>query len=134
MRKVKLLMVTLLLALCGAANAQSTKEQFKAVLEDFCVSYYDDAFSPKQYIEGSLTVSTLEVDEVNEVIKVRGKHSYRGQYIPLFGRKTHSNVDFKADVKVTNYGWKIKFWKWYEPDPQDPKGHWEGPCEKTVIP
>ena len=89
MRNVKLMMLTFLLALRGVANAQSSKEQFKAVLEDFCVSYYDNAFSPKQYIEGSLTVSTLEADEVNEVIKVRGKHSYRGQYIPFFGRKTH---------------------------------------------
>lgn len=134
MRKVKLLMVTLLLVLSGAANAQSTKEQFKAVLEDFCVSYYDNAFSGKQYIEGSLTVTTLEPDEANNVIKVRGKHSYRGQYIPFFGRKTHSNVDFKAEVTVTNSGIKIKFWKWYEPDINDPKGHWEGPCEKTIIP
>ena len=134
MRKAKFFMVTLLVALSCAANAQTTKEQFRAVLEDFCVSYYDNAFSPKQYIEGSLTVSTLEADEVNKVIKARGKHSYRGQYIPFFGRKTHSNVDFKADVKVTGAGLKIKFWKWYEPDINDPKGHWEGPCEKTVIP
>lgn len=134
MKQVKLLMVALLLALSGTANAQTTKEQFKAVLEDFCVSYYDDAFSGKQYIEGSLTVTTLEPDEANNVIKVRGKHSYRGQYIPFFGRKTHSNVDFKAEISVTKSGLKIKFWKWFEPDPTDPKGHWEGPCEKTVIP
>ena len=118
-------MVALLLILSGTASAQSSKEQFKAILEDFCVSYYDNAFSGKQYIEGSLSVSTLEPDEVNNVIKVRGKHSYRGQYIPFFGRKTYSNVDFKAEVSVTNSGLKIKFWKWYEPGLPTP---WEGPC------
>ena len=105
-----------------------------AELTEECVSYYDDAFSGKQYIEGSLTVKTVELDEATNVIKIRGKHSYRGQYIPIFGRKTHSNVDFKAEVTVKAPGFKIKFWKWYEPDPMDPKGHWEGPCEKTVIP
>ena len=135
MKQVKFLMIALLLILSGSASAQSSKEKFKAVLEDFCESYYDDAFSPRQYIEGSLTVTTVEVDEVNDVIKIRGKHSYRGQYIPFFGRKTHSSVDFKAEVRMSSSGGlKIKFWKWYEPDPQDPKGHWEGPCERTVIP
>ena len=134
MKQVKFLMVALMLVMSGAANAQSTKEQFRAVLEDFCQSYYDNAFSGKQYIEGSLTVSTLEPDEANNVILVRGKHSYRGQYIPFYGRKTHSNVDFKAEVSVTKSGIKIKFWKWYEPDIQDRNGHWEGPCEKTIIP
>ena len=126
-------MIALLLAVSGAANAQSTKEQLKSILEDFCVSYYDDAFSPKQYIEGSLTVKTVEADEAKGVIKVKGKHSYRGQYIIFVGRKTHSNVDFKAEITPTGSGLKIKFWKWYEKDPMA-DGHWEGPCERTIIP
>ena len=105
-----------------------------AVLDSFCQSYYEDAFNGKQYIEGSLYVTTLEVNETTGAFHVKGKHSYRGQYIILYGRKTHSNVDFKADVTPTNSGLKVKFWKWYEPDVLDPKGHWEGPCEKTIIP
>lgn len=52
----------------------------------------------------------------------------------FYGRKTHSNVDYEADVKETNYGIEIRFWKWYEPDPYCLKGKWEGPCEKTIIP
>lgn len=134
MKQVRFLIIVLLLALSSVANAQSTKEKIRSLLEDFCVSYYNSAFSPKQYIEGSLKVSTLEPDEANKSIKVRGKHSYRGQYIPFYGRKTHDNVDFKAEVKPTSQGVKIRFWKWYEPDLQDSEGHWEGPCEHTIIP
>ncbi|MBQ8152784.1 MAG: hypothetical protein IJ069_03790 [Prevotella sp.] len=133
MKKVKFLMVTLLLIMSSMADAQSTKAQFRAVLDQFCQSYYESAFGGKQYIEGSLSVLTLESDEVNEVIHVKGKHSYRGQYIPFFGRQTHSNVDYKADISVTDSGINIKFWKWYEADMRA-SGHWEGPCEKTIIP
>ena len=134
MSKIKVIMMALLLAVSGAVNAQSTKDQIRALLEDFCVTYYNNAFGPRQYIEGTLSVTSLEADEVNDVIKVRGKHSYRGQSIPFFGRSTHSNVDYKAEVSVKRTGIKIKFWKWYEPDMTDPNGHWEGPCEKTIIP
>ncbi len=125
MANVKLVLSTfLLLFCCFSINAQ-TKEQIGEWLDSFLVVHFDSCFAGRQYIEGSLTVSTLEPDEVNNVIKVRGKHSYRGQYIPFFGRKTYSNVDFKAEVSVTNSGLKIKFWKWYEPGLPTP---WEGPC------
>lgn len=134
MKHLKLILLAFLLVFAGTANAQSTKDQFRAILEDFCQSYYDDGFSPKQYIEGSLTVKTVEADEYSDVIRVKGKHSYRGQYIPLFGRKTHTNVDFKAEVTEVRNGLKIKFWKWFEPDATDPHGHWEGPIEKVYIP
>lgn len=133
MKQVKFLIVALLLAVSGAANAQSTKDQVRSILEDFCVSYYDNAFSPKQYIEGSLTVSTIEADDASNVIKVKGKHSYRGQYIPFLGRQTHSNVDYKAEIIPASSGLKIRFWKWYEADMRA-SGHWEGPCEKTIVP
>lgn len=132
MKKVKLFMLTILLAVSGVANAQSAKQNVAAILEDFCVSYYEDAFSGKQYIEESIRVTTVEADDANGLIKVKGKHSYRGRNIPFFGRQTHSNVDFKAEIMATDSGIKIKFWKWYEPDFSNPDGFWEGPCEKTI--
>lgn len=134
MKTVKLLMVALLLAVSGTANAQLNREQIKYCLEEFCKAYYNDAFSPKQYIEGSLVITTVEPDKIKGGYIVKGKHGYRGQYIPIYGRKTHVNVDYKSEVKETNYGIEIRFWKWYEPDVRDPQGHWEGPCEKTIIP
>ncbi len=134
MKQVKFLLFTLVLLVSASANAQTAKSFYKSLLEEFCVSYYDEGFSPKQYIEGSLTVTTVEPVESSDVIKVKGKHSYRGAYIPLFGRKTHSNVAFKAEVKKVTSGFNVKFWKWYEPDINDPNGHWEGPIERTFIP
>lgn len=133
MVKVKSLIITVLLFISLGIHAQS-KEQvtslFQQLLELFCKEQYDSCFNGKQYIDGSLTVTTLESDEAKNVIKVKGKHSYKGQYIPFFGRKTHSNVDFKAEVSVADSGIKIRFWKWMEPDIHI---HWEGPCEKTMI-
>ena len=123
----------MLVTFCGTANAQS-KAEFQAVLEEFCQSYYNEGFSDRQYIEGSLVVKTVEVDEVTEVIKLKGKHSYRGQYYPIAGRKTHSDVDFKAEVSEARNGLRIKFWKWYEPDIMNPIGFWEGPIEHVIIP
>lgn len=134
MKKLSLFIVAMLLTWGGLVQAQSSKSQIKTLLEDFCQSYYNESFGDKQYIEGTLTVSTVEIDESKNVIKVRGKHSYRGQYIPLFGRSTHSNVDFKAEITESRIGMKIKFWKWSEPDITDFEGHWEGPVEKTIIP
>lgn len=133
MSKIKYLFLALLLSLSGAASAQSTKAQFKAILDQFCQSYYEDAFGGKQYIEGSLSVTSVESDESGNVIKIKGKHSYRGKYIPFYGRKTHSSVDFKAEVTEARNGLRIKFWKWYEADLMA-SGHWEGPCEKIIVP
>lgn len=129
MVKVKSLVIAILLFISLGIHAQY-KELITKCLDLFCIEHYDSCFNGRQYIEGSLTVRSLEPDEANKVIKVKGKHSYRGQYIPIFGKKTYSNVDFKAEVSVTYSGIKIKFWKWYEPDYQT---HWEGPCEKTMI-
>lgn len=78
MKTVKLLMVALLLAVSGMANAQLSREQIKYCLEEFCKAYYDDAFSPKQYIRGSLVITTVEPNKQEGGYKVKGKHGYRG--------------------------------------------------------
>ena len=96
--------------------------------------YYIQIKSQKKNYSHYFIVTKNVIKATTGAFHVKGKHSYRGQYIILYGRKTHSNVDFKADVTPTNSGLKVKFWKWYEPDVLDPKGHWEGPCEKTIIP
>lgn len=126
MVKVKLLGVAILFVVPLICHAQ-TKGQVTEWLERFCMEQYDSCFNPRQYIEGSLTVTTLESDEANNVIKVKGKHSYRGLHIPFVGRRTHSSVDFKAEIYVTESGFNIRFWKWFD------DGLWEGPCEKTMI-
>lgn len=132
MKKVKFLMIALLLGMSSVASAQ-TRAQIKEILEQFCIAYYDNHFAPRQYVEGTLTVSTVEVDEANGKIKVKGTHTCRGQHIPFIGRKTYSGREYKAELIPTNAGVKVRFWRWYETDFQK-EGHWEGPCEKTIIP
>ena len=134
MKQVKFLMVALMLAMSSAANAQLTKEQYRAILEDFCISYYEDAFGGKQYIEGTLKVTSVEINPSTGVYTVLGTHSYRGRYFPFWGRETHLDKRFKAEVSETRYGRKIKFWKWRDADPLNPKADFEGPCVKTIIP
>ncbi len=129
MKIVKLLLVVMLLSVNGIANSQ-TKSQIKTLLESFCVEHYDDCFRPRLYVDGSLTVNSVSIDENTYVVKAEGTHSYRGQHIPFYGRKTHSGVAWKAEIKVLDTGVKIKFYKWYEPDFFD-GGHWEV-CEKVV--
>lgn len=131
MRKIKILLSVVLLFVACVANSQ-TKAQIKALLEQFCTEHYDDCFSPRLYIDGSLTLNSVSIDENTYVIKAQGKHSYQGQYIPFYGRKTHTGVSWKADIKVLKIGIKVKFYKWYEADIND-SGHWES-CEKVIVP
>lgn len=133
MKKVKFLIIALLLGMSSVASAQS-KEVFREILEDFCMSYYEDAFDGKQYIEGTLKVTSVEKDSKTGIYKIMGTHSYRGRYYPIWGRQTHSDRRFKAEAKETGDGLKIKFWKWRDADIQNPKADFEGPCVKTIIP
>lgn len=134
MKQVKYLLLALILFMSGAASAQTpTKEQVQVVLEDFCQLNYDKAFSPKQYIENTLIVDSLDFDEEFKIISVKGKHSYRGQALPFVGRQSHTNVDFKAEIYILEKSIKVKFWKWYEAD-MSKEGHWEGPCENFMFP
>lgn len=133
MKTIKFLMVALLLSISSMANAQ-TKSQIRAILEQFCVENYDNCFSPRLYVDGSLTVTSVDVDEANGKIKVKGTHTCKGQSIPFFGRRTYTGREYKAELIPSSVGVKVRFWRWYEADPGQNNAHWEGPCEKTILP
>lgn len=134
MRTIKLFTLALLLTIGigNVAHAQTSKQYWKAILEDFCQTYYSNAFDGKKYIKGSLYVTSVESDESEDILLIRGRHSYKGKDYG-FGRITHEDVSFKAEVSQTRSGIKIKFWKWYKTDILH-DGHWEGPCTKTIVP
>ena len=133
MKKVKFIMIALMLSVSGIANAQ-TRAQIQAILEQFCVEHYDRHFAPRQYVEGTLRVTSVDIDEDNGKIKVKGTHTCRGQHIPFIGRRTYAGREFKAELLPAKIGIKIRFWRWYAPDTPGQEGYWEGPCEKTIIP
>lgn len=133
MKHLKFFVIFLMLTMGNVVNAQ-TKAQLKAILEQFCVENYDRCFAPRQYIEGSLTITSVDVDEANGKIKIKGTHSCRGQNIPFLGRQTYTGRDFKAEILPASVGIKVRFWRWYEADPFKDNAHWEGPCEKVVLP
>lgn len=134
MKTIKLLIFAAIFSVSTTASAQLTKSELRTLLEQFCVEHYNTCFEPRQYVEGTLVVTSVDVDEANNKIRVRGTHTCRGQYIPLVGRRTYTNREFKAEVIPANMGVKIKFWRWYESDPGQNNAHWEGPCEKTILP
>lgn len=127
------MIIAMLLAVSSIAGAQ-TQDQIKAILEQFCIESYDKHFAPRQYVEGTLTVTSVDVDKVNNKIRVRGTHSCRGQHIPFIGRRVYSRREYKAELIPTIVGFKVRFWRWYDPDLPGQDGYWEGPCERTVIP
>lgn len=130
MKTAKYFLLALLLTVSSTAGAQ-TKAEIRDILEQFCLEHYDDCYSPRQYIQNSLVVKSVDSKEWGFFVK--GTHSYKGQYIPFLGRETHSNVDFKAELRPTERGLKVVFYKWYEPDIKHPDGFWEK-CVKTIIP
>lgn len=133
MKTMNLILLALLLGMSNLASAQ-TKAQIKAILEQFCVENYDNYFAPRQYVEGTLVITSVDIDEENNKIKVRGTHTCRGQYVFPMGRMTYSGRDFKAELMPASIGIKVRFWRWYESDPFQNNAHWEGPCEKIVLP
>ena len=133
MNQVKLFLIVLLLAMGSVVNAQ-TKSQIRAILEQFYVENYDSYFSPRQYVEGTLVITSVEVDERNGKIKIRGTHTCRGRYIPFIGRRTYSGREYKAELIFSIIGVKVRFWRWYNSDFGESNAHWEGPCEKLVLP
>lgn len=133
MKHLKILVVALLITTSGTVNAQITRDQIRIILEQFCVEHYDNCFNPRQYVEGTLVVTSVDVDEANDKIKIKGTHTCRGQYIPIIGRRTYTGRDYKAELIPASLGIKVRFWRWYAPDVPGEDGHWEGPCEKTII-
>ena len=135
MKIVRFVMITILLFLSGMVYGQ-TKAQIQPILEQFCVDNYDKFFDPRQYVEGTLLVTSVDVDSINRKIRVRGTHTCRGQYIPFVGRMTYSGREFKAELMpaTNSNGIKIRFWRWRAAGFGQNNGGWEGPCENIVIP
>lgn len=135
MKTIKLMMLAVLFAISGMANAQ-TKAQIQPILEQFCVDNYDKFFTPRQYVEGTLIVTSVDVDSINRKIRVRGTHTCRGQYIPFIGRMTYSSREFKAELlpASNSNGIKVRFWRWRAASFGSNNGAWEGPCENIVVP
>lgn len=135
MKKIKLIIIAILFSISGMVKGQ-TKAQIQPVLEQFCVDNYNDFFVPRQYVEGTLVVTSVDVDSINSKIRVRGTHTCRGQYIPIIGRMTYAGREFKAELMPASNGTgiKVRFWRWRAPDYGQNNGRWEGPCERIVEP
>lgn len=134
MKKVKLLMLALMLAMSSMADAQTVRgliRAFESVLDSYCVEYYNIDFSGRSYVEGSLVVSIPSdpedvINPLTGAFDLTGTHSYKGQF-----RNNHSGVKWRASIKkISDTKFRIKFDKWYEADLLN-SAHWEnGPTRE----
>ena len=127
----KLLTQTTIIALLYSANCHALSfDIIESVLEKYCIEHYDSCFKDRSYILKSIKVDSVQVDSVSKGIKVRGKHSYLGRYIPFFGRRTYSGVAFKAYISENGNSWIIDFFKLISPG--DMLIQWEE-CNASVM-
>ena len=133
MRIVKILMVAMLCLVCGSAGAQD-REYVRTLLEDFCRYYFEEAYDGKRFLEKTLTVKSMEEDIISGTTLVKGKLSYEGKYIPLMGRMTHRDVDYKAELSRVKGEIKVRFWLWHIPTVFDTDTYWDGPFTKVMLP
>ena len=134
MKKVKVIMMVVMLAMSSLASAQTTRgliRAFEQVLDAYCVEYYNTDFSGRSYVEGSISVSMPSdpedvINPLTGALDLTGTHSYKGQF-----RNMHSGVKGRASIKkISNNKFRIKFDKWYEADLLR-GGHWEnGPTRE----
>ena len=127
---LKTIVFSFLIAICFLGNAQNNRndggvgEELRQIWEQFCNEQYNYCFRPKLYINGSLTVVSYGPVS-NGIIPVSGYHSYKGEDMPFIGRKTHSNVKYRADIQTGKDMANVRFFRWSEPDITDINGHWE---------
>lgn len=134
MRTVKAWMAALLLCLvCGTAGAQD-KEYARDLLEYFCGRYFEEAFDGKRYLEKTLTIRSLEMDEGTKKTTVKGVVSYQGVYVPFLNRMTHRDVDYIAELTRVKEGIQISFWLYHIPTVVDLHKYWMGPFTKVLLP
>ena len=72
MKNVKFLMVALMLAVSGMANAQSARSIFKSferMLDKYCIEYYSDDFSGRVYTEGSIKIALAATFAIGKAIE-----------------------------------------------------------------
>lgn len=126
-RKILLLLFTAMFCCVNAQNNSNNgvvKEEIRQILEQFCNEQYNNCYSSKRYLIGSLVVDTYSVE--NKAVSVSGFHSYEGEELPFVGRKKHLKVKFRAVIHVGADFANVRFLRWSEPDIVDYKGHWEG--------
>lgn len=121
MKRIIFLIVLMFLIWTSAA-AQDKNKEMQITLEQFCKEHYADCFVGREYLEGSLIVTS--VDTISTAIKVKGRHNYVS---PL---GTYTDVDFKADIIYYDKKMKIIFYKWFVPLFKFMDGRWES-C--TII-
>lgn len=132
MRRVELVLFVLLLT--GSTAVVQPNEEIKTILEQFCLEYYDNFFYPRQYVVGTLVVTSVDVDKANKKIRVKGTHTCRGKHIPFIGRRTYAGREFKAELMLVGNDVKVRFWRWNKSDIPGRDGYWEGPCEAIITP
>lgn len=150
--KVRLLVLSLLLAVCSVIRAKSnvaeiapapmevtqslpTKAKCMSILEQFCQNFYSKCFPERLYVEGSLRIEAPKYEDREKgSVKVEGTHSYQGRNRPFLGRRSYTGIDFYAIITPLGYGeWEIEFHKLYAPDYPGGPTHWEV-CTKRFIP
>lgn len=136
-----ILSLVMLFPLCRASadydinqvNTQTSKFtelQMKSFLEKFCCERYEDCFPERQYISGSLIISTFKKDR--KKYQVLGTHSYKGK-ATLSYRKSYKDIRFKAFVTPDKNYIKVEFHKWYVPNFPGKDGWWEVAIEYVPI-
>jgi len=96
-----------------------TDIEIQDLLEDFCEDYYSSCFSGRKYIWHSLNVINIEYKE-NNVIKVTGRHSYKGSY-----NITYDNMDYYVYITIGTNETTIEFHKKAKADLFHPSDYWE---------
>ena len=111
-----------------------SKQQVRALLERWCIEYYDVCFSGRYYIQNSLTVTSIEEDESTGYLKVRGKHSFKGYRYRIGGQRDFPDVDYRATIMPSSdgQGITVRFLKWKVPYLPLQTGEWEV-GEKSIV-
>lgn len=123
MKKI-ILTFTFVLMICASSFAQITDSALQIVLEKFCKECYNDCFTGRKYLDGSLTVTSVEWSGTS--VKVKGRHNFIG-----YLGKTHTDIDFKADITYDGTDVVVIFYKWFVPVIDIIDGHWES-CKKRI--
>lgn len=107
-----------------------TEVRMKSFLEDFCRERYEDCFPERQYISGSITITSFKKSKTR--YEVSGTHSYQGKATLSF-RKSYKDIRFKAFVTPQKHFIKVEFYKWFVPNFPGKDGHWEIAVEYVPV-
>jgi len=112
------------------SSSHFTKDRMKSFLEDFCCERYEDCFPERQYMNGSLAITSFK--KLKTKYEISGTHSYKGKAI-LGLRNSYKDIRFKAFVTPQKHFIKVEFHKWYVPNLPGKDGHWEIAVEYVPI-